>query len=304
MKRLLNLLTIMLTACLLLTAVSASSVSPTPSSPTPGSPTPGSPVPGSPSPEYPLPGDQSEILWSRYDDASLAASARNYAGLDDSWVATEILWARYPDGSETLEADYNNTLSNLNIADQAEICMFHKVGNTWKAMNVSLVSAGKIALSIPAADGLGYFVIFSKATSEFTVVSKDTSKGTVDNDAMLLIVKNFKDFADKKSTQDNFNSIFTVENATVKFSADLVSTKSSVVYTETNGNAHTYRVIVLADVNCDGKVSAQDYILIRNHIMDISKVTDYYAMIAADTNEGCSINAQDYILIRNYIMGM
>jgi len=319
MKKLFHAITIVLTVCMLMTSVAASTESPTPSSPTPESPTPGSPTPGSPDPESPTPGsptpgspspgtpdpgDLSDIVWERISDSSLSDSAREYSGLGSEWVATEILYAHYKDGTLTLPSDYNNTINNLNIADNAEIVVFHQVGNSWVQLSASLVGAGSVKLSIPQADGLGYFVIFAKETAEFTIVSNDTSKAVVDNENGLLIVKNFRDFKDKKSTQANFNNLFAVENATAKFSGDLVSTKSTVTYIEENGNTHKYTVIVMGDVNCDGKVTAQDYIAIRNHIMETKKVTDTYAQKAADVNENGKINAQDYVAIRNYIMSL
>lgn len=63
-----------------------------------------------------------------------------------------------------------------------------------------------------------------------------------------------------------------------------------------------YTCLIYGDVNCDGKISALDYTLIKNHIMDVQKVTDYNAKLAADVDENNRISALDYTLIKNHIM--
>ena len=57
-----------------------------------------------------------------------------------------------------------------------------------------------------------------------------------------------------------------------------------------------------ADVNGDGKISALDYIAIKNHIMETKMITDEQALGAADINEDGKISALDYIAVKNYIM--
>ena len=63
-----------------------------------------------------------------------------------------------------------------------------------------------------------------------------------------------------------------------------------------------YECIIYADVNGDGKISAMDYTLIRNHIMDVKKITDANQSLAADVNGDNKISAMDYTLIKNHIM--
>lgn len=56
------------------------------------------------------------------------------------------------------------------------------------------------------------------------------------------------------------------------------------------------------DVNGDGKVSAFDYILIRNHIMGSQKLKGD-ELYRADVDGNGKISAYDYVLVRNIIMG-
>ena len=64
----------------------------------------------------------------------------------------------------------------------------------------------------------------------------------------------------------------------------------------------TFEVIIKGDVNGDGEIYASDYVKIKNHIMDINKLTGPYAL-AADVNGDGEIYASDYVKIKNHIMG-
>lgn len=69
-----------------------------------------------------------------------------------------------------------------------------------------------------------------------------------------------------------------------------------------SGQEYHYTVVVMGDVNGDGKIYATDYVKIRNHIMGKSVLNGAY-LLAADVNGDGKIYATDYVKIRNYIMG-
>lgn len=56
------------------------------------------------------------------------------------------------------------------------------------------------------------------------------------------------------------------------------------------------------DVNGDGKITASDYVLIKNHIMGKSTL-EGAALKAADYDNNGKTTASDYVLVKNYIMG-
>lgn len=64
----------------------------------------------------------------------------------------------------------------------------------------------------------------------------------------------------------------------------------------------TYNLIILGDVNGDGKISALDYVKIKNHIMGDKKIDGEIYKTSADVNEDGKISALDYVRIKNYIM--
>ena len=63
-----------------------------------------------------------------------------------------------------------------------------------------------------------------------------------------------------------------------------------------------YTNVVRGDINCDGKITALDYIKIRNHIMGTNIITGDILTRAADANMDNQISSLDYIRIRNIIM--
>ena len=64
----------------------------------------------------------------------------------------------------------------------------------------------------------------------------------------------------------------------------------------------SYNLIILGDANADGKISALDYVRIKNHIMGDKMITGDIFKTSADVNEDGKISALDYVRIKNYIM--
>lgn len=67
-----------------------------------------------------------------------------------------------------------------------------------------------------------------------------------------------------------------------------------------NPDTPTYKK---GDVNGDGKISSMDYVLVKNHILNIKKLTGAGAK-AADVNGDGKITSIDYVLIKNDILGI
>lgn len=57
------------------------------------------------------------------------------------------------------------------------------------------------------------------------------------------------------------------------------------------------------DANGDGKISALDYVTVKNHILGRNVIYDGAKLQAADVNSDGKISALDYVLIKNMILG-
>jgi len=63
-----------------------------------------------------------------------------------------------------------------------------------------------------------------------------------------------------------------------------------------------FEIVIYGDVNGDGKISAGDYVKIKNQIMGTSTLSGAY-IEAADVNKDGKASAGDYVKIKNQIMG-
>lgn len=101
---------------------------------------------------------------------------------------------------------------------------------------------------------------------------------------------------DIKITTTNSNGQTSeIKDSTILGTGDIVTIKSG-------NDTKTFRIVIYGDVNGDGKVTAQDYVKIKNYIMSSTELSGSYKL-AADVNNDGSITAVDYVNIKNYIMG-
>jgi len=70
---------------------------------------------------------------------------------------------------------------------------------------------------------------------------------------------------------------------------------------KTGSEEKEYTIILYGDVNSDGKISSADYIMVKNHIMDVSKLSQL-ELEFADANKDGKVNSADYVAIKNHIM--
>ena len=69
-----------------------------------------------------------------------------------------------------------------------------------------------------------------------------------------------------------------------------------------SNEVYNYRIIIYGDSNCDGKIGSADYVKIKKHIMDISKITDAVVLEGSDANRDGRVSSADYVRIKKYIM--
>ena len=68
----------------------------------------------------------------------------------------------------------------------------------------------------------------------------------------------------------------------------------------TNGSAVNYTVVIRGDINGDGKLSAVDYVKLRNYLDGASSLNGAY-LRSADTSRDGKTSAVDYVKLRNHL---
>ena len=105
-----------------------------------------------------------------------------------------------------------------------------------------------------------------------------------------------KSISDKEpqATVTAFNKDGKEKNSGIIASGDIINIK-------TDREEKNYTILIYGDVNGDGKITASDYMTIKNHIMDIKKLSDQEKLYA-DANKDGKVTASDYMTIKNHIM--
>ena len=129
-------------------------------------------------------------------------------------------------------------------------------------------------------------------------------KYEVNNDKMFIskIGPNIK-------TADFLNSIEITENIKVEVilldkNQEYIGTNTKVIFSEKTNNVilNEYECLIYGDVDGDGEITARDYTLIKNHIMEVKLIKDKYMSYASDVDNDNDVTARDYTLIKNHIM--
>ena len=64
-----------------------------------------------------------------------------------------------------------------------------------------------------------------------------------------------------------------------------------------------YTIVMIGDINGDGKISPADYVKIKNNIMGTNSLEGVFN-IAADVNGDSKVTPADYVKVKNHIMGI
>lgn len=134
-----------------------------------------------------------------------------------------------------------------------------------------------------------------------TISSKDTSFISISGSNIMVNILNNYTLTYQKLL-DGLN----IKNTSVQLlnpSGSVISSTTSVVGTnyKLKLNSQTYLIVVVGDVNGDGKITALDYIDVRKHIMG-DTISDSGKLKASDLDKNGSITALDYIAIRKILM--
>ena len=182
--------------------------------------------------------------------------------------------------------------------------------------NANISGTGSISLSsdkqsIPIVvtaqngDTRKYVINITRNSTETAIdISEILRVLKINNDGIYIygyqlgtdITKIIKSITDKeaKAKVTYYNKDNKEKTSGVVASGDKINIK-------TDREEKKYTLILYGDVNGDGKIAASDYVMIKNHIMDIKKLSNY-ELVSADVNRDGKIAASDYVTIKNHIM--
>ena len=105
----------------------------------------------------------------------------------------------------------------------------------------------------------------------------------------------------KRIANSYASAVVTIKNSNGKANSGTLKTGDTVTI-KVGNDSKTYTIVIYGDASGDGKVTAVDYVKIKNYIMGKTSLNNSYKE-AANVNKDSKVNAVDYVKIKNYIMG-
>lgn len=211
----------------------------------------------------------------------------------------------YVNSSDYFNIDF--TSSNIDYKELISINIYKdgtKV-NEYFDIDKSTINKNYYKLKVNSSTRSGTYVVTlkykdSQKSISFEVHDKLTSNTFKIEGKYIKILPSKSSTINRNYVLSNLNyenNLDLVRNSLSLSESDKVKT-GDVVTTEDND----YVIILIGDANMDGKISPQDYIRIKNHILGTKGITDEINLLSADANEDGKITPQDYIRIKNRIL--
>ena len=198
--------------------------------------------------------------------------------LDASTTSVEILASKVYSGSVI---NGTGTVS-LNGEKQVIPIIVTAANGDVRTYNINITRTGEVAIAVSEILRLlgikndGNYMFGLNMETDISLIMKD------------IISK------EPKAEVASFDKNGNIKTSGIIASGDKINIK-------TKNEEKSYTIIIYGDVNSDGKISSADYIMVKNHIMDVKKLSDLEKNYA-DANKDGKVNSADYVAIKNHIM--
>lgn len=158
---------------------------------------------------------------------------------------------------------------------------------------------GSTTLKIIALDGSG---INKSVNLIVTNILKSSSRYQINDNYIINVSENtnYQTFMTNINNSDNKVEIYNTSNA--KVTNGIMGTGYKVKK-NVNGSIISYDVVVLGDINGDGKIDSADMLVLRRHLMKITELKDS-KYISADPNKDSKIDSADMLALRRHLLGI
>lgn len=236
-----------------------------------------------------------------YTSLPLEGSPNNYLKnltIDGSTVAgfdgakTEYTYTA-PNGTDSVYIDYVKVNSNATVRGAGTIYLDS--------------NPKKVSIEVTAQNGTKktYNITLNVSSTGSLSVGAIINKSGIKSDGTYLSGTNIDTTANKlieklKSIDSNATITITNSSGSKKTSGNIVTGDKITI--KSGSEEKVFYAVIYGDVNGDDSIKASDYVLIKNHIMNVRQLSGAY-LKAADVNKDGQVKASDYVLIKNSIMG-
>ena len=215
-------------------------------------------------------------LLAAKNEASRITNVVKNLGIDNSYNFIIPVYENMPLFAETepnLEYEASDDLAKVNVTGTLRMRNSPAGGQT-----VGWLNGGDIITRVEKAQSKvsgTYWDKVKSASGVYGYVARETYENTHEYKLYLVPIEEIQDPEQGETTPDN--------NGEKDDDEEIIDVK-------------------LGDVNNDGKISPTDYVMVKNHIMNIKLLQTDREKKAADVNKDGKISATDYVLIKNHIM--
>ena len=150
-----------------------------------------------------------------------------------------------------------------------------------------------------------YIILRPEIVIDDEIIKVNNSDNVKKKNQMILMNIDYGTVCTKSSLLKNISINVINEYQLNDASGKAVNSDNGIIGTDSKLiiNNNEFPIVIKGDINGDGKISSLDYITIRNHSLNIQKISNISKTEAADVNNDNKISALDYVKIRNMIIG-